>query len=117
MIADNGYSRRAIRFYPRRDVVEHCVSRLEQGRALATGYAKTGIFYRRIVDLATLLIRLGGQAPGVSVLIGQSCVVIGAVWVAFAGPLRTVWRPVGGFDSPGVVSAGSGQRLNKCSIL
>ncbi|MCP2261866.1 Transposase DDE domain-containing protein [Streptoalloteichus tenebrarius] len=101
MIADNGYSRRAIAstcvgaripaaipdhvdqrdtrhrgwaggrppapdpgVYPRRDEVACCVSRLEQGRALATGYAEIVTSYRRMVDLATLLIRLGGQAPG-----------------------------------------------------
>uniref|UniRef100_Q2MFK7 Putative transposase n=1 Tax=Streptoalloteichus tenebrarius (strain ATCC 17920 / DSM 40477 / JCM 4838 / CBS 697.72 / NBRC 16177 / NCIMB 11028 / NRRL B-12390 / A12253. 1 / ISP 5477) TaxID=1933 RepID=Q2MFK7_STRSD len=47
-----------------RIVVERRVDRLQRFRVIATRGDKTVISYREMADLATLLIRLRGQAPG-----------------------------------------------------
>jgi transposase len=44
--------------YRHRNMVERCVQRLKQHRAIATRYDKTATSYQAMIDLATLLMGL-----------------------------------------------------------
>ncbi len=50
--------------YRRRNVVERCLDRLEQYRAIATRCDETALSYQDMIDLATLLMWLCGQLLG-----------------------------------------------------
>ncbi|OXM65384.1 hypothetical protein CF165_23990 [Amycolatopsis vastitatis] len=64
VLADKGYSRRAIRSYLRRRHIPATIperrdqrgNRLKQFRAIANRFDKTATSYRSMIDLATLLI-------------------------------------------------------------